>query len=90
MADSTATPAFDETGLEGLYGLTDVVIRGPLLAAVEAGVGKAVGWFVSALHPADLIGCLPITQCNALETLLGDDLDPDVVTYLNASLRHDH
>ncbi len=92
MANSIPTPAFDDTGLEGLYGLTDAIIQG-VLAAVGAGDGAAVGWLVSALHPTDvtdLFECLLTAQRNALEKLLGDDLDPDVVTYLNASLRHDH
>jgi magnesium transporter len=91
MANSTPTPAFDDTGLEGLYVLTDAIIQG-VLAAVGAGDGKAVGWLVSALHPtdvADLIECLPTAQRNGLEKLLGGGLGPHVFAYLDASLRDD-
>jgi magnesium transporter len=89
MADSNAIPAPGDTGLEGLYGLTDAVIH-DVQTALVSGDAEAVGWLVGALHPADvadLIECLPTAQRDKLERLLGGDLDPHVFAYLDASLR---
>ena len=84
----------DISGLEGeqsqipaksLYGLTPKV-EAAIMAAVEVGEQRRVRALTAPLHSADmadLLGRVSPKKCGQLLRMLGDELDPEVIAYLD-------
>ena len=84
----------DISGLEGeqsqipaksLYGLTPKV-EAAIMEAVEVGEQRRVRALTAPLHSADmadLLGRVSPKKCGQLLRMLGDELDPEVIAYLD-------
>ncbi len=84
--DITATDAeVSQIPAKSLYGLTPKV-EAAIMAAVEAGEQRRVRALTAPLHSADmadLLGRISPKKCSQLLRMLGDELDPEAMTYLD-------
>lgn len=84
--DITATDAeAPQIPAKSLYGLTPKV-EAAIMAAVEAGEQRRVRALTAPLHSADmadLLGRISPKKCSQLLRMLGDELDPEAMTYLD-------
>ncbi|MCG8545245.1 MAG: magnesium transporter, partial [Alphaproteobacteria bacterium] len=86
--DSEAAAGDD---LEGLYGATDAVVR-EAKDAISHNRAAAIRTLIAPLHAADLadlIEHLTQDERDILVTLVGADLDPELFTYLDETVRED-
>ena len=70
---------------KSLYGLTPKV-EAAIMAAVEVGEQRRVRALTAPLHSADmadLLGRVSPKKCSQLLRMLGDELDPEVIAYLD-------
>ncbi len=85
----TVPPA--ESELEGLYGLTDDLVRS-VSAAIEAGCAAEIVTLVAPIHAADLADLfqrLGASDRLAFVAALGERLDPEFVSEVDASAREE-
>lgn len=78
-SDHAAIPA------KSLYGLTPKV-EAAIMAAVELGEQRRVRALTAPLHSADmadLLGRISPKKCSQLLRMLGDELDPEAIAYLD-------
>ncbi|MGB2262898.1 MAG: magnesium transporter, partial [Candidatus Puniceispirillaceae bacterium] len=83
----------DEAGdrLASLYGLTPKV-EGAIVAAVDRQLESRARALVAPLHPADqadLLERLPTRKAEDLVRMLGDDLDAEMLSYLDEATREE-
>jgi magnesium transporter len=79
----------DEDDLEGLYGLTEDLVRSVHTAIVEDD-RETVKELVAPLHAADqadLVQALPAADRDLIEDYLGREFDPEVLSYLDETVR---
>jgi len=91
MADSQDLTVEERDDLEGLYGVTDSVVR-EIRAALAEDNYEAVGELVKPLHAADLADLfeqLSAEERNALVDHVGTDIDPEFFSYLDETVRED-
>lgn len=91
MTDSHEPPIVERDDLEGLYGATEMVVRG-IRAALAENRPEAVGDLVKPLHAADLADLfeqLNPEERSALVKVLGADIDPEFFSYLDETVRED-
>jgi magnesium transporter len=91
MAELGDTEATDEDHLEGLYGLTDELVR-EILAAIGTGDRQRLKSLTEPLHAADmadLLQALSARNRDRLEAYLGEEFDPQVFVHLDEAIRED-
>ena len=85
-ADTTHIPA------KSLYGLTPKV-EAAIMDAVKAGEKTRVRALTAPLHSADmadLLGRISPKKCGQLLRMLGDELDPEAIAYLDEEMLEHH
>jgi len=91
MADGQDLTVEERDDLEGLYGVTDAVVR-EIRAALAEDRFDAVADLVKPLHAADLADLfeqLNAEERQALVDHVGSDIDPEFFTYLDEAVRED-
>ncbi len=91
MAELGDTEATEGDHLEGLYGLTDDLVRATL-AAIGAGDRQRLKSLTKPLHAADmadLLQALSARNRDLLEGFLGEEFDPEVFVHLDEAIRED-
>ncbi len=91
MAELGETAAAEEDHLDGLYGLTDDLIR-ETLAAIGAGDRQRLKALTAPLHAADLADLFQALSAHnrtLFEEFMAEDLDPEVFVHLDEAIRED-
>lgn len=91
MTDAQGPPTEPRDELEGLYGLTDAILR-EIRKAFAENHPEAIADLVRPLHAADLADLfeqLNTEERTMLVSLVGTDVDPEFFSYLDETLRED-
>ncbi|MGH6617924.1 MAG: magnesium transporter [Alphaproteobacteria bacterium] len=91
MTDTQGPPPEERDELEGLYGLTDAILR-EIRKAFAENHPEAIAGLVRPLHAADLADLfeqLNPEERTMLVSLVGTDVDPEFFSYLDETVRED-
>lgn len=91
MTDVQGPPPEERDELEGLYGVTETVLR-DIRQALAENRAEAVADLIRPLHAADLADLfeqLNADERNALVAQVGAEVDPEFFSYLDEAVRED-